>query len=122
MTDDTYTGEFIRDLDIVHDILQDATSRVYHEWEIDLVKGKIETLGTLIQSTNERPVLQFTLRQIRLLWEMCTAQDVDVLNDNLNKVGATEDADLAQEVEALGDMLDPQGLFLQEWLNLNAKQ
>lgn len=112
----SYTGDFNRDLDIIHDILADATSRIDIPDEHRLIRGKVQDLGDMVASTRERPLVQMTHRQRRLLWEVVTMVDVDTLDDNLLKV--EQEVTDQDELNAIADVLDPDGAFQREWDDL----
>ena len=64
-------------------------------------------------------MIELTERERRLLWEIVTMVDPDTLCDNLNRVGAvSDDASLDHELTQLQELLDPDELFLTEWMQL----
>lgn len=56
---------------------------------------------------------QLTQRELRILREVVGYLDIDVLNDNLNRAGVTEDV-TDDELEVLGDKLYKQERALQD--------
>ena len=112
----SYTGDFIKDLGILHDILADATAPKRAQWDTSLVRAKVDDLGDLVASTRERPVIQLTERQRRLLWEAITMVDLDTLNDNLARVH--QEATGRFEMRPLEDLLDPNERYQRDWANM----